>query len=78
MNISFFECVDVRKEKGQHLVILGASALMSNGFVFDSTCVTLLAKDQQIPVLLWSEMYGIPNQVQLESTTQMNDAIQRR
>jgi translation initiation factor eIF-2B subunit delta len=55
-------------------VILGASALMSNGAIYygrvGTACAALLAKDNHIPVLVWCETYKISNKVRLESITQ--------
>ena len=53
-------------------VLLGASALMSDGSIVGrvgSACVALAAKAQHIPVLVCSETYKISNRVQLESIT---------
>jgi translation initiation factor eIF-2B subunit delta len=54
-------------------VLLGASALMSNGSIYGrigTACVALMAKDKHIPVLVCCETYKISNKVQLESITQ--------
>jgi translation initiation factor eIF-2B subunit delta len=52
----------------------GASALMSNGAIYDgrvgTACVALLAKDNRIPVLVCCETYKLSNKVRLESITQ--------
>ena len=53
-------------------VLLGASALMSDGSVWGragAACVALAAHSQHIPVLVCSETYKISNRVQLESLT---------
>jgi translation initiation factor eIF-2B subunit delta len=54
-------------------VLLGASALMSDGSILGrvgSACVALAAQEQMIPVLICSETYKISAKVQLESITQ--------
>jgi translation initiation factor eIF-2B subunit delta len=53
-------------------VLLGASALMSDGSVLGrvgTACVALAAHAQHIPVLVCSETYKISNRVQLEALT---------
>jgi len=53
-------------------VLLGASALMSDGSIWGRAgtgCVALAAHAQHIPVLVCSETYKISNRVQLESLT---------
>ena len=53
-------------------VLLGASALMSDGSVWGragTACVALAAHAKHIPVLVCSETYKISNRVQLESLT---------
>jgi translation initiation factor eIF-2B subunit delta len=53
-------------------VLLGASALMSDGSVLGrvgTACVALAAHVQHIPVLVCSETYKISNRVQLEALT---------
>jgi len=53
-------------------VLLGASALMSDGSVLGrvgTACVALAAHTQHIPVLVCSETYKISNRVQLEALT---------
>ena len=53
-------------------VVMGASALMSDGSVWGragSACVALAAHAEHIPVLVCSETYKISNRVQLESLT---------
>jgi translation initiation factor eIF-2B subunit delta len=53
-------------------VLLGASALMSDGSVLGrvgTACVALAAHKHNIPVLVCCETYKISNRVQLESIT---------
>jgi translation initiation factor eIF-2B subunit delta len=53
-------------------VLLGASALMSDGSILGrvgTACVALAAHVQHIPVLVCSETYKISNRVQLEALT---------
>jgi translation initiation factor eIF-2B subunit delta len=56
-------------------VLLGASALMSDGSVLGrsgSAAVALVAHSHRVPVLVCAETYKISNRVQLESVT-MNE-----
>mmetsp|Transcript_36163 Transcript_36163/g.73462 ORF Transcript_36163/g.73462 Transcript_36163/m.73462 type:complete len:401 (+) Transcript_36163:129-1331(+) len=53
-------------------VFLGAAALMSDGSVLSrvgTACVALMARSNNIPVLVCCETYKISNRVQLESIT---------